>query len=70
MPRPKPEFERGHTVGCWTVLRVATPQRGRRRYLCKSTCCGTQRILRDDYLRRAPPACVHCKGNGQRAVRA
>lgn len=69
MPPAKPELKHGEVLGCWTVLRTSTPdEHGRRRYMCQSTCCGKHRIMRDDYLRRAAHACVHCKGNGQKAV--
>lgn len=68
MPAPKPELARGEVAGCWAVVRLSTPDgHGRRRYLCKSTCCGRERVLRDDYVRRAKHVCVHCKGNGQAA---
>jgi hypothetical protein len=63
-----PEFEKGTVFGCWVIVRPsAIDSHGRHRYLCRAICCGGERILRPDYLRGKKRACVHCKGNGQKA---
>lgn len=60
------ERQPGEAYGCWVIVRPSSPDRhGRKRYMCRSTCCGENRVMRGDYLRRAAKRCMHCKGNGQ-----
>jgi hypothetical protein len=60
----------GQVFGCWTVLREARADLGRRRrYLVRASCCGNEKVKRADDIMRAVPRCLHCKvGPRQKAV--
>jgi hypothetical protein len=59
--RPATEVPVGSVWGCWTVLRPATPDAGKRRFLVRASCCGDEVIRRFDNLIVATgTACNHC----------
>lgn len=63
MPRGKPNvpLERGAVFGTWTVLRASSPaSTGQERWLCRSSCCGREKVMLRKNIHHAPAACNKC----------
>lgn len=60
---PAPPLKRGDTFGCWVVVRASTPDaHGRARYLCRTTCCGQERVRpRHTIVVSSTPTCRRCQ---------